>query len=67
MDSQRLQDHLRDEADARKDTTLGDMLREAADTFDMLEGEASDADAEIEQLKEELAGLKARFSNELTA
>ena len=39
MDSQRTVDHLRDEAHARKDTTLGDLLNTAAEELDELETE----------------------------
>ena len=34
MDSQSTVDHLRDEANARKDTTLGDLLDTAAEELD---------------------------------
>jgi len=34
MDSQSTVDHLRDESDARKDTTLGDLLDTAAEELD---------------------------------
>lgn len=65
MDSQRTVDHLRDEANARKDTTLGELLDTAAEELDALETErdlwkstAKRLQGELTKRKRQLLGAK---------
>ncbi len=54
MDSQRIVDHLRDEAAARKDTTLGDLMDRAAEELDEAEDLLETAKAAENSLNMEL-------------
>lgn len=60
MDSQRLQDHLRDEADSRNNTTLGCYLDDAAERIDELEDE-------VEALKRDLALVRDQAARDRKA
>jgi len=53
MDSQSTVDHLRDEANARKNTTLGNLLDTAAEELDEAEETIELLAAEIRKLKAE--------------